>query len=717
MRIVSRFLYCCLLIFFLLDAAYAGVAEELLVFEENGKVGLKDDKGNVLIPAKYDALGWSSGRFSVIDQAIGYKLNGRWGLISITNRILTKNDYEEILPGDGSVLIARKQVQPNVLRVAMGCLNTSGKEIIAFQYDGLKLASLRAIVFSKSGSVYKYGLLSLDNRIIIPQQYQSIYPIGSLRFAVENFDNKIAIFTETGRQLTDFTIDRIAPFTKNYATLYQNGMQGVIDRDGQVKVQPRYRGIAILEDGTIKAREADEWQFLNGQNKLTQKVQADALYPVAPNRLKVLQGGLLQLTDLSLKSLSPQQYNTIAPFQHGKALVTVQERYGLIDLSGRTLIKPTHDSLVLLLTHQRALSGQRQGVKYNWTLIDTTGTRLSSKSYDYIDHFDGTYFMVRSRGYAGIMDLAGREVVPCTYDSVLQTKDNLLVVKFRGQYGIINQREEWIVTPRASKLFLLGHDRYIEQTPRTRFLKSLDGNIIYFTENPLTYFPDYILELLPSGTLWKIDMNGRIADRRVFPTESLEKIYEESEGLRAIRKNGKYGFIDNLGRLRIANRYEGVKQFSETLAPAMIRGHWGFINHDDQIAIQPVYDEVSGFQNGFALVKQKGFAGIIDKTGRLLLPPRYEDITVLPTRNLLIRSNGLVGLADNTGKILIQPKYQHLEDTGKGFAVVEREGSYGVITLQGISTVPMIYDTIVYDPFNNVFLALKKSPWQNLTIN
>jgi hypothetical protein len=717
MRIVSRFLYCCLLVFFLSDAAHAGVAEELSVFEENGKVGLKDDHGKVLIPAKYDALGWSDGRFSVIDQATGYKLNGRWGLISIANHTLTKNEYEEILPGEGSVLIARKQAQPHVLRVVTGCLNTSGKEIISFQYDGVKLASLRAIVFSKSGNTYKYGLLSLDNRTIIPQQYQSLYPIGSLRFAVENFDNKIAIFTETGRQLTGFTIDRMAPFTKNYATIYQNGMQGVIDRDGLIKVQPRYRGIAILEDGTIKAREADEWQFLNGQNKLTQKVQADALYPVAVNRLKVMQGGMLQLTDLSLKPLSPQQYTTIGTFENGKALVSVQGKYGVIDLSGRTLIKPAHDSLVLLLTHHRALAGQRQGGKYSWTLVDTTGTRLSSKSYDAIDHFDGNYFMVRARGYAGTMDLAGREVVPCTYDSVLQTKDNLLVVKFRGQYGIINQHEEWIVTPRTSKLFLLGHDRYIEQTPRTRYLKSVDGNTIYFTENPLTYFPDYILELLPSGTLWKIDMNGRIADRRVLATETLEKIYEESEGLRAIRKNGKYGFIDNLGRLRIANRYEGVKQFSESLAPAMIRGHWGFINHDDAIAVQPVYDDVSGFQNGFALVKQKGLTGIIDKTGRLLLPARYEDITVLPTRNLLIRSNGLVGLADNTGKILIQPKYQHLEDTGKGFAVVERDGVYGVITLQGISTVPMMYDTIVYDPFNNVFLALKKSAWQNLTVN
>jgi hypothetical protein len=43
------------------------------VFEDNGKVGLKNESGKVLIPAKYDALGWSDGEFSVLNNATGYR--------------------------------------------------------------------------------------------------------------------------------------------------------------------------------------------------------------------------------------------------------------------------------------------------------------------------------------------------------------------------------------------------------------------------------------------------------------------------------------------------------------------------------------------------------------------------------------------------------------------------------------------------------------------
>src|SRR5204862_7819841 len=99
-------------------------------------------------------------------------------------------------------------------------------------------------------------------------------------------------------------------------------------------------------------------------------------------------------------------------------------------------------------------------------------------------------------------------------------------------------------------------------------------------------------------------MKGLIVDRQVQPV-AVEKFSDESEGLRAIKKDGLYGFIDSRGRLRIANRYEDVKSYSETLAAAKIRGRWGFINHEDKIAIQPAFEEVSSFKNGFALVKQK----------------------------------------------------------------------------------------------------------------
>lgn len=684
------------------------------VFEENGKVGLKDEHGKVWIPAQYQALGWSDEKFSIVDNVIGYKLNGRWGLISTRNVVITKNEYEEIIRGEGSILIARKHSQLS-LRVTTGCLNTAGKEVIAFEYDGLKLTSLRAIVFTLIGNQYKYGLIDLDNKTIIPQQHQNIYPISSLRFAVENFENKIAIFTEGGKQVTGFTIEKIAPFTKNYATIYQDSKQGVIDRQGKIIIEPTYYAIAILEDGSIKSRESDEWQFLDGQNKIIQKTKADSIKPIGKNLLRVTRGGYVQLTDQRLVPVTSTAYSMIGIFKENKSVISLNRKCGLITNKGTVLVQPTTFDTLLLDGH-RVLGNLRQGAKNNWTLLDTLGKKLTSKPYESMERFHEKYFTVRYRGFAGAVDLSGKEIISCTYDSLLQSRDDLMVVKFRSQYGIINLAEEWVVPPRLNKVYLIGHNRFMEETPKTNFLKSLDGNVIYFTNNRIEIFSDYLHEYLPSGTRWKIDMNGRIAERLEHPEEPVEKIFEESENLRAIRKNGKYGFIDSRARLRIANRYDDVQKFKEGMAPVKIRGKWGFINLQDQIAVQPVYDEVLLFKDGFAQVKLKELWGIIDKMGKVVLPVRYEEVRLLNTQNFLIKINGQVGLADSSGKIIIQPRYHFLDDSANGFAIVERDDKYGVVTLQAVSTVPMVYDYISYDPYNGVFLSLKKSIWIDIKI-
>src|SRR5687768_6640537 len=56
---------------------------EFSPFEENGKFGLKNTNGDVLIPAEYDYLGWSNNTFSVIENVTGYRLHDQWGLINL----------------------------------------------------------------------------------------------------------------------------------------------------------------------------------------------------------------------------------------------------------------------------------------------------------------------------------------------------------------------------------------------------------------------------------------------------------------------------------------------------------------------------------------------------------------------------------------------------------------------------------------------------------
>jgi hypothetical protein len=55
-------------------------------------------------------------------------------------------------------------------------------------------------------------------------------------------------------------------------------------------------------------------------------------------------------------------------------------------------------------------------------------------------------------------------------------------------------------------------------------------------------------------------------------------------------------------------------------------------------------------------------------------------------------------------------------DTGNGYVVVQRQSKFGVLTLRGVSTIPMIYDGITYDPYRNEYLAVKKSGWQTVSL-
>lgn len=695
-------------IFCLLLVIYSSSASGFDVFKENGKVGLRDADGRILIPAKYDALGWSKTPFKVIDNVVGYKEGGYWGLISLDNKIVTKSLYEDLYPADGSLLIGRKKSNLS-LRMVAGCVNTAGKEVLPFLYDGIAITNMRAIVYTYIGNQYRYGLVDLDNKALIPQQYQSIRPVGTLRFAVQNFDHKTALFSDGGKQMTGFSIDSISAYRKNYAILYQGTSQGLLDAQGNVRIQPVYREIRIDDDGSVFHRDIDEWNFLDGQNQLLYKKNADVIKPVGRNLLQVSVSGMVQLTDDALKPVSPTVFAGLDDFSDDVAVYASGGKFGIARLDGTVVLPARFDKLKR--DHEFFIAGLVLGNKESWTLLDKQGVALSPKAYEQIHPYTGHIFPVTNRGFWGALDPTGREAIACAYDSIVQQLGDLVVVKFKGQYGIVGLPEVWKVTPRTNRIKLISADRFLEYDGKTTFLKSLTGTTIYFTENKIDLMPTHLVEHIPSGALWQIDLDGVIINRKIQPDGSIERIYPETEGLRGIKKNGQYGFVDSQGRLRIANRYEGIEPFSETLAAARIRGRWGFINHEDKIAIQPVYEEVTAFSNGVSVVKQKGLYGMIDKTGKLLLLPRYESVEVLSSGNVLIKQSGLYGLADKAGNVLINPKYQTLEDEGNNYVIVQRDGKYGVVSSKGISTIPLIYDGITYNPYSGQFLALKKSGW------
>src|SRR5690242_2673111 len=180
METVRRILLCFLVLFVssatLLSTPTLPVdplSGEFSLFQENGKVGLKNDQGQVVIPAHYDELGWSDGTFSIINNITGYRKNDLWGLLNIETKRTSKPEFTDISFGAGSILVVRKKIS-GTIKIKAGAITTAGKEVIPFTYDGLSISSFRAIVYERNGSQFRKGLIDFENKVLIPLNYQNV---------------------------------------------------------------------------------------------------------------------------------------------------------------------------------------------------------------------------------------------------------------------------------------------------------------------------------------------------------------------------------------------------------------------------------------------------------------------------------------------------------------------------------------------------------------
>jgi hypothetical protein len=706
------------LIFILLFVAcfFLSEASPYELFEQNGKMGIKDERGQVVIPPSFEALGWSDGSFSVIGETTGYRVQNHWGLINLKKEFITPAEFEELVYQGGEFVVARKKVSP--VAIKSGCINLRGEINLPFVYDGIKVSGLRAIVFNLVGSRFSVGLTNLKNEVLIPLLYKDIHSLGTLRYAVENREGKIALFSENGSAVSDFTIDSLSAFYKGFSIIHEHGLQGLIDREGVMKVPARYQSIKIEEDGRVLGKLPGEWIYLDSQNKVLTRILADDLLPVRNRRTIIKSGDKFGLIDDLHQPLLPTEWDSLSELEDDLFLAKRNDRWGAIRSTSELQVPVVYDTL------QFYEGGYRAFLKTSGCLLlDRSGTVKTAKAYGSIQEFDSSTWKVRNGIYWGLLNQEGNEVVHCVFDSIGDRIGNLVAVKFKGLYGIIDLQENWIIAPQRYPIRLADETRYLLIQPGNSFLKSMDGKVIYFTSYPVEFKEKYWIEHLPNGTQNNLNYDGvkitmdEMPKGRTSVTEvSVPNLFQINEGLQGIRRNGKYGFVDGKGKLRIANRYDSIGAFQNGLAPIKLIGLWGFINTSDKIVVQPNYESVSTFINGLSIVKRNSKMGLIDQRGQVVLPVRYEHIDRLSTGKFLLKANRLLGVAHVNGTIEIEPRFDDLKVLENGQLLVKQANKWGLISSSGLDIIPMQYDKLQFDPVKNQYLAFHKSEWRVLDI-
>ena len=88
-----------------------------------------------------------------------------------------------------------------------------------------------------------------------------------------------------------------------------------------------------------------------------------------------------------------------------------------------------------------------------------------------------------------------------------------------------------------------------------------------------------------------------------------------NEGFAAVKKDGKWEYINSKGEQIIAYEFDGARNFKEGFA-AVVKDHkWGYINTKGEQIVEFKFDDTRGFHEGFAMVKKDGKWGCINTKG------------------------------------------------------------------------------------------------------
>lgn len=225
--------------------------EGKLLVSQDGKYGVIDIKGNVLVDSKYDNIlsdeyytekeGYKKSGFIISNKtADGY----RFGYVSYNGKKILDTNYNEINR-------ISKENEENIYLIVSEegkyGLYKENKKIIENEYQEITYDdNLDLILIQKNK---KYGVATLDGKIIIDIKNDEITSRGIYLYAKENNNQKvydkngnaIEINFNKSIYLTENEEYRITTFLNNDTTYY-----GIINKNGVSLVEEKYKYIEYL---------------------------------------------------------------------------------------------------------------------------------------------------------------------------------------------------------------------------------------------------------------------------------------------------------------------------------------------------------------------------------------------------------------------------------------------------------------------------------------
>lgn len=249
---------------------------------------------------------------------------------------------------------------------------------------------------------------------------------------------------------------------------------------------------------------------------------------------------------------------------------------------------------------------------------------------------------IKDKGKIGLLDGESRMVLPCIYDDITLTSDNLLSCKKGGLYGIFNQSGKQIL-PCQYQEITKEHNCYKVKKQGSYGITTADGKDWYpcrYEELKIVMVENKLFLQAKQHALWGLfDFNTGV---NILPYNfnDIKLLTQNSTGFFWVKKDNKCGLYSGVGTMLIPCEYSNI-------------------------------DLVTYQQKVYARVTKAGKIGLYDEDGSMIIPAEYSEIV-----------------------------YDKSE-----FLSVIKDGKKGIYTIWGEPLVECLYSTIKHDSKNNLFIC------------
>ena len=508
-----------------------------------------------------------------------------------------------------------------------------------------------------------------------------------------------------------------------YNTVEVDNKYGVIDRKGNIVIEPTYNVIQIpnpskpvficMSNYNTETKEYEtkvlndrKEQVITGYSNI-QAIPANSTadnIPFENTVLRYKKNDKYGLISLDGKEITDAIYDEISSvtYKEGMLLVKQDGKYGVININGKVVIKPEYDNITVDNYYDVNTEYQRTGfivctIKdegYRYGYVDYRGKKILDTIYTEVERVTDLedekdiYIVAYKDGQAGLLKNK-KLILDYEYEDIIYYAYNdVFIVQRNGKQGITDRKGNMKIDTKYTNISFGGiYVNAVDENNETKIL-DLNGNEIsdgYIAKMPTKDGEHYIV-YDEEGIYKIIDKSGNVVIDNKYTN-----IEEIADNYYIVANNRNNGIIDLTGKSLVDLKYNSIVELDNTeLLQANISATStvSLINKNMQVVVtmdNANIDVEDGYIRLYSETEDKYF----DYAGNELSPK-----DVFPNNKIYAQEeNGKWGFVDKNGNTIVQNEYDRVTELNEyGFAGIEKDGKWGVIDENGQIAQEPIYE-------------------------